>query len=346
MTVLLILPAGLVNAVPVEDLYVAEILLPGDTRNALQRGARQGLIQVLVRVSGTTAVEDSDVVSAALGNAANYYYQYSFDSTDRTIEVDGEEVPARLLRIHFEAGAVARLLHSGGFRVWGSNRPGILVWIAVNEGEGRRLISESEDSELVDSLNRQAKRRGLPVLYPLLDLEDEANLSPTAVWGFFPGRITEASRRYSPDSILTGRVMRRSDGRWSAHWSYFIGERWVRADSIAPDVDTLVEEIMDRLADDLVSRYAIDSSRGNVLIRVDAVDSLRDYAALNDYLETLQPVLDSQVVEVDGSEVLYRLNTEGQHRQLVEIIELDEKMVLMNPGAVDQSRPLHYRWLE
>lgn len=334
-----------VLAVEVDDLYVAEVLVPADSENQLYRGARAGLMEVLIRISGTTAVEDNQSLRAALSSAADYYYQYSFDSTEAMVQVEGEEVPARQLRIHFEPSAIAKLLRENGFPVWGSNRPTLMVWIAADDGTGRRLVAESDSSELTEALETQAERRGLPLLYPLLDLEDESNLSTGAVWGFFLGRIVEASRRYDPDSILTGRVMRRPDGSWSAHWSWRIDQQWVSIDNTAPDVDSLVAHVVDRMADDLVSRYAIDSSQARVWMRIDGVDSLSDYASVSRYLSDLMPVVDNQLTEVNDNELLFRLDIEGQSNQLIEIIELDKKMALMNPGAADQQRTLRYRWV-
>jgi hypothetical protein len=49
-------------------------------------------------------------------------------------------------------------------------------------------------------------------------------------------------------------------------------------------------------------------------------------------------------MRVEPGEVEFRLSTEGQSEQLVEIIGLDEKMVLLN---VDERQDaLHYRWLQ
>lgn len=333
-------------AVQVQDLYVAEVLVPENSENQLARGSREGLMEVLIRVSGTTAVESSQSMRRALSNVNDYYYQYSFDSTDKMLEVDSEETPARLLRVHYEPSAVARLLRRGGFPVWGSNRPTTMLWVALDDGSGRRILSESDPSDLTAALKKQAKRRGLPLLFPLLDLEDESNLSPAAVWGFFLGRIVEASRRYNPDSILTGRISRLDDGTWSAHWSWQIDNRWMNIDDTAYDADALAAHIVDRLADDLVSRYAIGSSRGTVWLRVEDVSDLEDYASVSRYLAELMPVLDSQVTEVNDDEVLFRLETEGESSQLVEIIELDKKMVLMNPTAGNREGMLRFRWID
>ena len=57
-------------------------------------------------------------------------------------------------------------------------------------------------------------------------------------------------------------------------------------------------------------------------------------------------MLKSVVVGVRGSELRLRLVTEGQSQQLIEIIQLDEKMLLENDGSLIRGDgALHYRWL-
>ena len=115
---------------------------------------------------------------------------------------------------------------------------------------------------------------------------------------------------------------------------------------MAFNANDLVAEVINKLADALAARYAIDSSRGSLMVRVEAVDSLKHYASVTRYLESLAPVLDSSVLEVIGSEILFRLSTEGQSRQLMEIIRLDEKMALINRGQDASGKELlHYQWL-
>lgn len=333
-------------ALPVEDLYVAEVLVASRSESELAQGARAGLSQVLVRVSGESKVEKNSLISSALRRPSDYYYQYGYESTDRTLVVDGEEVPAWILRIAFEPSAVSRLLRNAGFPVWGSNRPGVLVWIAINDEDGRRIIGEADAGPVVEALNRLARARGLPLLYPILDLEDAAALSTAEVWGLFVDRIDIASMRYNPDVILAGRIQRDMRDEWSGRWNYRIEDRWRSVNNVAFQLDELVAGIVDRLADELADRYAVDSSRSSIYLRVEAVDDLQDYADLSAYLESLSPVVDSLVVEVNDDEVLFRLQTEGQSEQLMETIELDDKMILINGGSGrSEHSPVHFRWL-
>ncbi|MFT7685622.1 MAG: hypothetical protein ACI9FB_000965 [Candidatus Azotimanducaceae bacterium] len=332
-----------VQAVTVDDLYVANVYVTSQSASELKSGARAGLIQVLTRVSGSSTVQQHTIVSKALRNPSPYYYQYSYQSTEKEFQIGDEIVAATNLRLRFEPNAIAQLLRSAGFPVWGSNRPSILLWIALNDGQERRLLSELDHSELTAALSMHAKLRGLPLLYPLLDLEDNSSISTAEVWGAFLGRVEEASRRYNPDAMLSARIQKSEGGEWSGNWYYQIDGEWQEFENFALTAEELVLELVDMLVVDLAAQYAVDSSESFVELRVEGVDSLKDYSAISKYLQSLTPVLDTYVALVDQDEVVFQLKTEGRVEQLIEIIGLDTSMMLLNGSAKNQK--LYYRWL-
>ena len=73
------------RALVVEDLYVAEVLVTDESSTQLRTGARAGLLQVLVRVSGAPDVEASSLIRASLRNPTAYYYQYSYEASDQML---------------------------------------------------------------------------------------------------------------------------------------------------------------------------------------------------------------------------------------------------------------------
>jgi hypothetical protein len=329
------------QGVPVSDLYVADVYVTSESESQRLSGARAGLLQVLIRVSGTQAVTEDDNIRQALRNPAQYFYQFSYQSTDREFQVGNEILQGRILRINFEPNAIAALLRDSGFAVWGSNRPSVLLWIAVSDQNNRRLVTENDGQEVSKALAELARERGLPMLYPLMDLEDASALSVAEVWGAFLDRIDGASVRYNPDSILSGRIQPDGAGRWRGFWAYRIDGNWTRLENIAATRRELVADIVDKLADTLAARYAVGSARGVVNLRVEGIDSAEAYAAILDYLQSLAPVLDTYVANVEGTDVVFELSTEGQQQQLVEIIELDRKMALLNASG----ERLLYRWV-
>ncbi len=335
-----------VCAVQVDDLYVAEVLVTSQDRSELKLAARQGLQRVLIRISGSSNVNQSATIRTALKKPQDYYYQFSYESTDQTFQLGEEMIRAQILKIHFEPSSVAKLLRSAGYPVWGNNRPSVLIWLVVETDTGRIILSEADSNEVTTTLLEEARRRGLPLMFPLLDLEDKANISVTIVWGLFQNQIEVASNRYQADSILSGRIRQGQDGEWMGRWSWNIDDRWVSFDSLRIHLSEFVGEVMDRLADKLAARYGIDSSRGSVWLRVEAVEDLDDYVQLSRYLENLAPVLDVYVEKVSGGEILYRLSTEGRVQQLVELIKLDQKLFLLASEDGTDSKLLHFRWLQ
>lgn len=321
--------SGSSQAIPVDDLYEARVLVTDEGASQLRSGARAGLLQVLVRVSGSLDVDQSSMIRNSLRNPAAYYYQYSYESTERTLLVGEEELPAKELTLRFEPSAIARLLRDANFPVWGSNRPAVLLWVAVNEGQERRILSEADPSSIVSSLVSQASERGVPLLFPILDLEDASRISTAEVWGAFLDRVDNASSRYSPDAVLTARIQQEVSGRWSGRWSYRISGGWQSMETVAFSSDEIVRNMVDQLANELAARFALDSSRARVVLTVEGVADVARYAELSRYLEQLTPVLSSNVISLQGDVARFELETEGQLDQLVGIIELDERLLLL-----------------
>jgi hypothetical protein len=341
---LLIMPFGVAYPVVVEDLYVAEVLVADESSRQLRNGARAGLLQVLVRVSGTLKVEESSLVRSSLRNPSAYYYQYSYETTDQSLLVDESEVNAKILRLHFEPSAIARLLRDANLPIWGNNRPSVLLWVAVSEGQSRRILGEADSSEVVAVLVDQARLRGLPVTFPILDIEDASRVSAAEVWGAFLERIDGASDRYSPDSVLTARIRSEPGDRWSGRWSYRTADAWDSLESAGYTSDELIRGMVNELADELAGRFALGSSRARIRLAVENVENVTQYAAVTRYLEELTPVVSSSIVALEGDVAEFELETEGQYLQLIEIIKLDERLLLLSQD--ERNEKLRYRWTE
>ena len=338
------MPLGTAYPVLVDDLYVAEVLVRDESPRQLRDGARAGLLQVLVRVSGSLKVEESSLVRSSLQNPAAYYYQYSYETTDKALLFGESEVNAKILRLHFEPSAIARLLRDANLPIWGSNRPSVLLWVAVNEGPSRRILGETDASEVVEVLVDQARQRGLPITFPILDIEDASQISTAEVWGAFLERIDGASDRYSPDSLLTARIQSEPGERWSGRWSFRTADTWKSLESAGYSPDVLVRSMIDQLADELAGRFALGSSRSRVRLKIENVGGVSQYAAVCRYLEELTPVVSSSIIALDIDIAEFELETEGQYLQLIEIIKLDERLLLLSKDERNES--LSYRWTE
>ena len=160
-------------AVTVEELYVAEIVTHSQTPLQRTRDAQKGLTQVIKRLSGTNDFADNAIIAAAIRRPDNYYSEYSYASVEKLVpdaapagsqpedgmdlETEGNEVSSQRIRIRFEPNLVSKLLRDAGLPFWGSNRPNVLLWIALGDGNSRQFLNESGMDAFNVQLKQQAK---------------------------------------------------------------------------------------------------------------------------------------------------------------------------------------------
>ena len=75
-------------------------------------------------------------------------------------------------------------------------------------------------------MRERAESRGVPVYFPVWDLEDSSRVTVSEIWGRFLDQIEAASERYSPDKLLVVRVEKRYAGQWHVDWSYGDQGEW------------------------------------------------------------------------------------------------------------------------
>lgn len=225
---------------------------------------------------------------------------------------------ANSLWVSFDGQAIEQTLRDAGQVVWGADRPLTLVWLAVDWGQGNREIVSADDPEDADIRSRTidrnrrlrermldaAERRGLPLVFPLLDSVDLQNVTSSDIWGGFDEPIIAASARYDADSILIGRI-RPSSGRRESWSYYFSGDE--RSWTGAP------EAVVGQVADLLVSEFAVggDAPVRTVALNVSGIVSIEAYGTLQNRLSGISVIDDFVITAVSGDRVSYRVNVRG-----------------------------------
>ncbi len=202
---------GSTLAETVSDLYVVEIPVVGQGSKARADAISQAFAQVLIKVSGDRKLSLQGDLKKLIRRANNYVQQYSYRMLESSADLighgeSGEQAPDRLLRVQFDELAVNQQLRQYGVPVWGSARPLTLIWMGIEEQGHRSLYQPEYHQGLRQVLEQTANDRGLPILFPLMDIEDSSNLQVSDLWGSFEEDIRRASDRYLPDVILVGRI--------------------------------------------------------------------------------------------------------------------------------------------
>jgi hypothetical protein len=273
-------------------------LRPGYMKAALQ--------DVLVRVTGQPDVMTQAALRAMLANPERFVEQYRYYNQP-------DSVPPRLmLRVRFDGAALQQALRQQGVAYWGNaERPEVLLWLAVEDHGLRYIVSAQDESEAARQIREAARQRGIPLLLPLLDLEDQGKVRFADVWGGFYDGVDAASPRYNPGVVLIGRLNRTASGSWVARWDLRDRGSWSGGgeqlgDALRAGIETLSGRLVAGLA-----APAPDAASGATSITVDGVDTLTAFARVDDYLASLASVRRLELSRVEGSTLQYALQLSG-----------------------------------
>lgn len=308
-----------VAAVQVDGLFESERLVLDQSSEQRTEAVKAGLAEVLVRVSGHERTLEHEAVQSLLQQAERYLAQFSYRANA------GAGDQAFRLEMRFDGPSLIKALSESELSVWGSNRPSVLTWLAIQGPNGRFVMNSENNPLLTEVFEAEAKRRGVPVLLPLMDLEDERLVGVSDIWGQFSDRISAASVRYSPDAIYSGRFYR-SGSQWNAYWLLQIGTQRQVIELQADEVRDLFAKSVDALAEVLAQKYAVvvsAATAGDYAFKVVGVKTIDDYARLNRYLSSLQVVERVEVARVDESGIAYRVALKGAVDQFLSVLALD-----------------------
>ena len=353
LLVLLLVVAQKLDAVTLENLYQAEVLSESQSDAQRRIDASEGLSQVLTRVSGRSDILQNPVIVAALKTPEQYYSEFSYARVEAVNDAAAAlpqpgldplpaETPRQVMRIRFAPSLIAKILREAGLPVWGSNRPSVLSWMAIDDESGRQVLGEANPSLFAKTLNQAARARGVPLLLPLWDLEDSRGVSSSEIWGRFLGRIEASSKRYSPDKILVFRAESEFSNQWRGDWSLGEGGQWRSGTVYGESQAQLATALVGVLASVLSEQYAVTSTRSEVRLTVEGITEIQDYAEVSRYLEGLTQVMSVQPVRILTDMVEFKLRSEGEVQQIIDVIALDRKLSLLR--LVESSSTLWYRW--
>jgi hypothetical protein len=286
-----------------------------------------------VRVAGQHAVLATEPAMAMLKDPAQQVQQY------RYFTVPESEPPVLKLWVRFDGETIRQALQQQGVSYWGAERPDTLLWLAVEDRGKRYVVAADDGTDVYRQIEQAARQRGVPVLFPLMDLQDQSLVRFSDIWGGFFDNVVDASRRYNPQAVLIGRLNRSPSGGWSSRWHLDVAGQPSSWSDSRQQLDRLAQQGIDDTADILASRFGVSQAGGNpdtVNILVTGVDSLTDYSRLSDYLSGLTAVVDMQVARVAGTEIQYALQLNGSLQDLTHTVTIGtvlEPLPTATPGS-------------
>ncbi|MGH8578839.1 MAG: DUF2066 domain-containing protein [Gammaproteobacteria bacterium] len=310
-----------VTATEVGGLYDAEVHVSGTDDKARQSGIQSAMRAVLVKLTGDRKAASRSGAEELLTRANAFVQQYRY----RTAAGENGTLE-NWLWVQFDPGALNQQMPPRGLPLWGPERLTTLAWIALEEGGQRRLIGAADDSPVAVALAKTASFRGLPLLFPLLDLEDQTHVDVYAVWGGRQEAVMQGSERYSADGVLVAMVFQTDGGVWEGRWTLYRAageESWSstgeRAEDAAGNGANLLGDILAQGAD-----TGLEPQAAGLELTIEGVTDINQYTQVQRYLRSIATITDVHVLEVAPQRVRFFVLAPGRTQAVKRAIAVDE----------------------
>jgi uncharacterized protein len=282
---------------PVRDpaLYVGESTMDALGDNEKRAAIARALGQVMVKLTGNPGAMNSTVVRRSMAGANSLVASTSTRQDSGT--ASGMPVFKNVLVVTFEPNAIDALIAAAGLKYWTGARPKPLLWLAIDDGRGPRLVS-SQQLDVVKPLASRGVERGLRFLLPAGNASEQAAVN--SVWALDAAAMQPYTARYQNNTQVIGKVYRSVSG-WSAQWVMTQNgaevARWVDTKA---DPRQVIASGANGAADALAKRdsiYFASGAAGKYRIDVSGVNDGNDYLRLITYLQQLAVVKRVQILQ-------------------------------------------------
>jgi len=263
------------------QVRVYEANVSSQTDTAVQ--AQSALRQVLVRATGARDAANDPALAGVLAQASQYVLGTRPANTAGTI-----------VTVMFDGAALERDITAAGRTVWTVDRP--LLMIVLTGGPATGVFETRRQVE--GALSTAANRRGLPINAVRPEV---FNLPVT---GDIPAdQAFAAAQRARADAVLVGYGDAvPNGGPW--HWV-------LTGSGISESWDGTLEDGVNA-ASDLFARNAVAFAAmpdQSLLVEIDGVPSLKEYARVTDLLDSASGVRSVQLAEAAGPRATFSVVT-------------------------------------
>lgn len=292
------------RAEALRPVRIWEVNVSSQTDAAVQ--AQSGLRQVLVRATGARDAANDPALGGILANAQQYVIATRPATTGNAST------------LVFDAAALERDITAAGRAIWPSERPLLLIVLTGGPASG---AFESR-RQVEGTLEAAGNRRGQPIRVA----RPEALSLPTA--GDIPtDAALAAAQRLGADAVIIGYGDSAIDGgpwRWNLS-AAGINETW------SGSLEDGVQGSADIFARNAQAFAALPES--SLLVEVDNVPTLRDYARVSEVLAAAGGVRSVQLAEAAGTRATFSVVTRGGADSLQNSLAANANFERIDPSA-------------
>lgn len=327
-------------AIKVNTLYETQI--PVNTQSDSERIAaiQTAFGNVLSKVSGNASIIDKEPLKSRINSAESLVEEYSY-----TIASNNANQAHYLLNLRFDPEAINQLLRDTKAPIWGQNRPLILLWVVAElPDQPPEILASDSTNPMIAAFKQAAEQRGLPLLFPMMDITDMNLVSINDINTFTATNLLNAAKRYASDAIIIGRVKFDKSG-YKTEWKLFHGNdqwNWIFTDK---NLDNIITSMTENITHIVASRYAIVTTnqvQKNISLHITGVSEHTDFAQIIRYLNQLMPVANVSIAKISGNDLTLNVGLRSSDQSFIQALSLSKKLT---PVRTSENNPtLAYEW--
>lgn len=289
------------------------------------------LANVFLRVTGSRTLLNDSEIQSVLKTPEKYLIRYSTlqQSNNPNASLDSNKASVLL---SFDSMAINRVLAKLDVPIWGELRPKILVWWVIEENGVRSVLSEGEELQREGLLEIQAAagRWGIPIQVPIMDIEDQAWVTPATIVGFMLEELHQGAIRYNTQYLLVGKTVKDRRGNASSSWHWATPSGVYRGERVSADEEALFEAVFAGTSELMARQFAIRQDGSNatqLLVEVSNVHSLGSFAALTELLTGLPGVDLARLNRLNLDSLCYALDLRIDLDQFQRMVSQSRRMI-------------------
>jgi hypothetical protein len=325
---LLVLLAAFVStlwATETDQLYEIEIPISKDGSFEQAKCLHQAFQEMLVRASGSEKILKSEQIRNALEKTDKYVNQFSYHQ-----QANGQKT----IRVVFSEALIKELLNTAKQPIWTQKRPLTLVWLVVDREEAISWVNNDSETKLAQMMEQNLKRRGIPLVFPLLDLTDVAQVSEKDIKDNKLELCFESAKRYQTDTVLVGHLNQISNG-WQGHWTLMMNGTTTSWKVTKSDVTAVLNETAEIMAAKIsgyepvasTSVASLQSKTNHLLLSVSGILNAEHYNQVSAYLQGLPFVVQVEVEQILPEKTIFSVQTTCEKEEIVKSIALGELLI-------------------
>lgn len=291
-----------------EGVYQAEVQVRSQGESDRRAGFARALGQVFAKLSGDRNAANRPGIGDELRRAGDYVDGFDYRQDEGVSPSTGAPVYSTTLIVRFDEEKVDGIAAALGLPVWAEPRPKPVLWMAIDDGSGPRLVGVGKSAAARSVLDR-AIARGYRLGLPSGSAAEQAAVG--AIWRGDAEAIAAISSRYSPPMQLVGKLYRSGDA-WAGDWMFIdhgkVLSRWSSSDRNARRA---MADGADGAADALAARYAKAApigEPGHYTVAFTGLQSAQDYMRLVAWLRDASVVRDARPLGATADRIEFDLD--------------------------------------